>query len=94
MPLTDPVAKPVMAREQILALLGAIEDAHDLCLMFIGVFCGPRASEALGLQWKCWTGEALMPSWDGLRGAVLQRTAQDEGQQGSHPSTGASQACH
>ena len=50
-----------MSREQILALLGAIEDAHDLCLMAIGIFCGPRASEALGLQWKCWTGDALMP---------------------------------
>jgi hypothetical protein len=33
MPLTEPVEKPVMSREQILALLGAIEDAHDLCLI-------------------------------------------------------------
>ena len=40
MPLTEPVEKPVMSREQILALLGAIEDAHDLCLMSIGLFCG------------------------------------------------------
>ena len=61
MPLTDSAEKPVMAREQILALLGAIEDAHDLCLMYLAIFCGPRTSEAMGLQWKSWTGEALMP---------------------------------
>jgi integrase len=61
MPLTDSADKPVMAREQILALLGAIEDAHDLCLMYLAIFCGPRTSEAMGLQWKSWTGDALMP---------------------------------
>jgi integrase len=61
MPQTKPVEKPVMTREQILALLGAIEDVHDLCLLQIGIFCGPRASEVMGLQWKSWTGEALMP---------------------------------
>lgn len=60
MPLTDPSEKPVMTREHILALLAAIEDLQDLCLMYIGIFCGPRASEAMGLQWKSWTGEALM----------------------------------
>lgn len=61
MPLTDSAEKPVMARKQILALLGAIEDAHDLCLMYLAIFCGPRTSEAMGLQWKSWTGDALMP---------------------------------
>ncbi len=61
MPLTEPSEKPIMTREQILALLGGIEDLHDLCLMYIGIFCGPRASEAMGLQWKSWTGEAIMP---------------------------------
>lgn len=61
MPLTDPVEKPILTREQILALLGAIEDVHDLCLMYVGVFCGTRTSEAMGLQWKSWTGDALMP---------------------------------
>ena len=25
-------------------------EAHDLCLLHIGIFCGPRASEVLGLQ--------------------------------------------
>ena len=61
MPLTDTVEKPVLTREQILALLGAIEDVHDLCLMYVAIFCGPRTSEAMGLQWKSWTGTALMP---------------------------------
>jgi len=61
MPQTKPVEKPVMTWEQILALLGAVEDVHDLCLLHIGIFCGPRASEVMGLQWKSWTGEALMP---------------------------------
>jgi integrase len=61
MPQTKPVEKPVMTREQILALIGAVEDLHDLCLLHIGIFCGPRASEVMGLQWKSWTGEALMP---------------------------------
>ena len=50
-----------MTREQILALIGAMEDMHDLCLLCVGIFCGPRASEVMGLQWKSWTGEALMP---------------------------------
>ena len=58
MPQTKPVIRPVISRAQIQALLGAIEDVHDLCLLHIGVFCGTRASEVLGLQWKSWTGEA------------------------------------
>ena len=61
MPQTKPVEKPLMTREQILALIGAIQDVHDLCLLYVGIFCGPRASEVMGLQWKSWTGEALMP---------------------------------
>jgi integrase len=61
MPQTKPVEKPVMTREQILALIGRMKDVHDLCLLYVGIFCGPRASEIMGLQWKSWTGEALMP---------------------------------
>ena len=61
MPQTKPVAKPRMTKEQIVALLGGIQDPHDLCLMYVGIFCGPRASEVLGLQWKSWTGAALVP---------------------------------
>ena len=60
-PQTKPVTRPVMTREQMLALIGAIEDVHDLCLIHVGIFCGLRASEIMGLQWKSWTGEALVP---------------------------------
>lgn len=68
MPLTKPVGKPVISPEQIVSLLGAVEDLHDLCLLSIGIFCGTRASEAFGLQWKSWTGESLElhgMAWDG-----------------------------
>jgi len=61
MPQTKPVKKPVLSREQILALINSIEDIHDLCLLYVGIFCGPRASEVMGLKWKSWTGEALLP---------------------------------
>jgi integrase len=61
MPQTKPVEKPVMTQDQILKLIGGIYDLHDLCLMYVGIFCGPRASEVLGLQWKSWTGTTLIP---------------------------------
>lgn len=61
MPQTKLVAKPRMTREQILALIDGIQDLHDLCLMYVGIFCGPRANEVLGLQWKSWTGTTLVP---------------------------------
>jgi integrase len=70
LPLTSPVAKPVMLRDQILTLLVAVEDLHDLCLLYVGIFCGPRASEAFGLQWKSWTGESLMPHGTAYDGAL------------------------
>jgi integrase len=79
MPQTKPVERPVMMREQILALIGAIEDAHDLCLLHVGIFCGLRASEIMGLQWKSWTGEALMPhgmAYDGQFYAGRLKTRQ------------------
>ena len=61
MPQTKAVEKPVMTQEQIVGLVNAIEDMHDLCLLQVGIFCGPRASEVMGLQWKSWTGESLLP---------------------------------
>ena len=39
MPQTKSVERPVMQREQILALIGAIVDVHDLCLLYVGIFC-------------------------------------------------------
>jgi hypothetical protein len=49
-PQTRSVERPVMTREQILSLLGAINDVHDLCLLYVGILCGPRASEVMGMQ--------------------------------------------
>ena len=50
MPLADSAEKPVMAREQILALLGAIEDAHDLCLMHLVTFQVMRRTMGTDMQ--------------------------------------------
>lgn len=36
--------------------------------MYVGIFCGPRASEVLGLQWKSWTGTTLVPYGTALEG--------------------------
>jgi integrase len=80
-PQTKPVTRPVMTREQMLALIGAIEDVHDLCLIHVGIFCGLRASEIMGLQWKPWTGEALIPhgtAYDGQFFAGRMKTRQSK----------------
>ena len=68
MPQTKPVEKPRMTQQQILALIGGIQDLHDLCLMYVGIFCGPRASEVMGLQWKSWTGKSLIPHGTAFEG--------------------------
>ena len=68
MPQTKPVEKPQMTQKQILALIGGIQDLHDLCLMYVGIFCGPRASEVMGLQWKSWTGTTLVPHGTAFEG--------------------------
>jgi len=85
MPLTNPVEKPVMAQEQILALLGAIEDAHDRCLVYVGIFCGPRASEVLGLQWKSWTGDALIPYGTAYEGKLYKGRLKTRASKGAIP---------
>jgi integrase/type IV secretory pathway VirB2 component (pilin) len=61
MPDTKTVEKPTLSMEQIVALVSAVTDPHDLCLPCIGIFCGTRTSEALGLQWKSWQGDYLLP---------------------------------
>ena len=71
MPQTKPVAKPQMTQEQIIALIGGIQDLHDLCLMYVGIFCGPRASEVMGLQWKSWTGTTLVPHGTAFEGSFI-----------------------
>jgi hypothetical protein len=57
-----------MTQGQILKLIGSIHDLHDLYLMYVGIFCGPRASEVLGLQWKSWTGTTLVPHGTAFEG--------------------------
>ena len=89
MPQTKPVEKPVITREQILALIGAIEDVHDLCLLFVGIFCGPRASEVMGLQWKSWTGEALMPHGTAYEGQFYAGRLKTKTKQSADSGSGA-----
>lgn len=60
MPATRAVERPTMTSEQINRLIQGIEDAHDLCLMCIGLFCATRTSETFGLQWKSYRGDSLM----------------------------------
>jgi integrase len=72
MPVTNTVKKPRMSREQIPALLGAVSDPHDLCLLYVGIFCAPRASEAMGLQWKSWTGESFEPHGTAFEGRFYE----------------------
>ena len=61
MPDTKTVERPTLTQEQLSALLRAVTDPHDLCLLSIGIFCGTRTSEVLGLQWKSWRGDHLVP---------------------------------
>jgi integrase len=72
MPQTKSAEKPVMLREQILSLIEAITDLHDLCLLYIGIFCGPRSSEVFGFQWASWNGESLLPLGTAYEGQLYE----------------------
>jgi integrase len=72
MPITKLVQKPLLRVDLMLLLLGAIEDLGDLCLMLVGIFSGPRASEAMGFQWKSWTGVALVPYGTAVEGQFYE----------------------
>ena len=85
LPLTMPVEKPVIDRGQILAVLGAVTDLRDLCLLSIGIFSGPRASEVFGLQWKCWTGESLLPRGTAYDGKLYPGRLKTKASKGTHP---------
>lgn len=60
MPETKAIKRPTMTAQQIVRLIDAIEDPHDLCLMSIGLFCATRTSETFGLQWKAYGGDRLV----------------------------------
>jgi integrase len=49
-----------MTPEQIVKLIDSVRNAHDLCLMSIGLFCATRTSETFGLQWKSYSGDRLI----------------------------------
>ena len=69
-PQTKSIERPVITREQIALLLRAINDVHDLCLLYVGIFCGTRTSEVMGMQWKSWNGESLMPHGTAFEGKL------------------------
>jgi integrase len=71
MPETREVNRPTITAEQIIELIDAIEDPHDLCLMSIGLFCATRTSETFGLQWKSYAGDKLVHPWYRVRGPLM-----------------------
>ena len=79
MPLTKPVEKPVMSVEQILSLLGTITDLHDLPNARQNLQRNPR-QRGHGVSVEVL--EARFPDTirHRLRGAVLEGTAQVEGE--------------
>ena len=72
MPQTKEVKRPIMTAKQISDLINAIEDIHDLCLMSIGLFCATRTSETLGLTWKSYAGDRLIPLNTALEGRLYE----------------------
>ncbi len=72
MPITKITQKPVLGIDLMLSLLGGIEDLGDLCLMLVAIFSGPRASEAMGFQWKSWSGLSLMPYGTAVDGQLYE----------------------
>jgi hypothetical protein len=65
------------------SLLAAIKDLHGLCLMFIGIFSGPRASEAMGFKWKYWTALAQGANANNFSTASVSRSTYVHGSIGS-----------
>ncbi len=72
LPDLKPVSRPTLQPEQIMALLNSIHDPHDRCLMYVALFCGTRTSETLGLQWKCFTGDRLIPCGTAYEGVFYE----------------------
>ena len=72
MPITKITKKPVLGIDLMLLLLGRMEDLGDLCLMLVGIFSRPRASEAMGFQWKSWTGSSLVPYGTAVEGQFYE----------------------
>jgi integrase len=72
MPRTKEVKRPTMTTEQIVKLIDAIEDIHDLCLMSVALFCATRTSETLGLTWSSYAGDKLIPLSTAFEGQLYE----------------------
>jgi integrase len=72
MPRTKEVKRPTMTAEQIVKLMDAIEDIHDLCLMSVALFCATRTSETLGLTWRSYAGDKLIPRGTAFDGQLYE----------------------
>lgn len=85
MPETKAVDRPTMTAEQIVRLVNAIEEPHDLCLMSIGLFCATRTSETLGLQWKSYTGDSLIIHGTAYEGHLYEGKVKTEASRDAVP---------
>lgn len=85
MPETKAVHRPTMTAEQIMRLIDAIEDPHDLCLLSIGLFCATRTSETLGLQWKSYAGDRLIIHSTAYEGRLYNGKVKTEESRNSIP---------
>ena len=72
MPQTREVKRPTMTAEQIAKLIDSIKDVHDLCLMSVALFCATRTSETLGLTWKSYAGDKLIPLNTAFEGRLYE----------------------
>jgi integrase len=72
MPQTKEVKRPTMTAKQISDLINVIEDIHDLCLMSIALFCATRTSETLGLTWRSYNGDRLIPLNTAFEGRLYE----------------------
>ena len=61
-----------MTAEQIAKLIDSIKDVHDLCLMSVALFCATRTSETLGLTWKSYAGDKLIPHNTAFEGRLYE----------------------
>jgi integrase len=72
MPQTKEVKRPTMTVEHIVKLIDAIGDIHDLCLMSVALFCATRTSETLGLTWRSYAGDKLIPLNTAFEGTLYE----------------------
>jgi len=57
----------------------------DVFCMYVGIFCGPRASEVMGLQWKSWIGEAPIPHGTAYEGQFYKGRLKSKASKGPIP---------